>query len=372
MNLRLFAVSVHSASCLRKISAARGGGPQPRGAIRKSTPTAFLLLATAYCGWIALPPAAAQTSPEKPVAVVGEEKLYEKDFMPQIESKLYKIRQQEYELKRRSLEDAIGKKLLLAEAQKQGISEAELLRKEADFKVGEPSDEDVEQQFVAQMFRGGGQITESKDDIREQLKKEAVQQARDAYFLALRQKAGVKIFLLPPQHAVDYDPARVRGNPDAPITMVEFSDFQCPYCEQAYLMMKSLLQKYDGKLKLAYRDLPLQEVQSKIHGAAEASRCAGEQGKFWEYHDLLFENQDAYGEAAFRDFAASLKLNTDQFDSCLESGKYVTQIKQDFQEALRLGATGTPAIFINGVFVNGARPQPEFEEIIEAFLATMN
>lgn len=112
-------------------------------------------------------------------------------------------------------------------------------------------------------------------------------------------------------------------------------------------------------------------MQSKIHGAAEASRCAGEQGRFWEFHDLPFENQGAYGETAFGDFADTLKLNMDQFNACLESGKFKAQIKEDLQEAIRLGAPGTPAFCTNGVFMNGARPQREFEEIIEAELAAL-
>jgi len=325
-------------------------------------------------GWLlaaALPGAMAQGQPQKPVAVFGTEALYEKDYLPQIQSQIYKIRKQEYELRRKAIEDAINKRLLRLEAEKKGATEQDLLRREADSKVAEPTDEEVEQDFVAQMFRNGGQINLSKDQVREQLQQRGVEQARDEYFQRLRAEAGVKIYLLPPALEVSYDPARVRGNPSAKVTIVEFSDFQCPYCLQAYGMIKDLLKKYDGKVKLAYRDLPLQEVQSKIHGAAEASRCAGEQGKFWEYHDLLFENQDEYSEAAFKQFAASLNLNSDQFAICLESGKFKPQIQEDFQEAIRLGATGTPAIFINGVFLNGARPQPEFEEIIEAELTAL-
>ena len=291
--------------------------------------------------------------------------------MPQIESKVYKIRQQEYELKRKALEDAINRKLLRAEAETWGISAEELLLQEADSTVPEPSDSEVEQRYVMQMFRGGGQITESQNDIREQMIQSRRQAAREQYFQMLRQKANVKIYLLPPAMEVEYDPARVRGNPDAKITMVEFSDFQCPYCEQAYAMVKALLRKYDGKVRLAYRDLPLEEVQSDIHGAGEASRCAGEQEKFWEYHDLLFENQDAYGESAFVSFAEHLSLDVDQFSACLESGKFKPLVQKDFDEGIRLGATGTPAFFINGIFVNGARPQPEFEEIIDGLLVAM-
>jgi protein-disulfide isomerase len=222
--------------------------------------------------------------------------------------------------------------------------------------------------FVEQMFGGGGMATQSSDDIRELVKQEAVEAAREEVFRLLRQKAGVKIYLLPPALHVDYDPGRVRGNPDAKITIVEFSDFQCPYCERAYFMVKALLKKYEGKIKLSYRDLPLVEMRSDVQGTAEAARCAGEQGQFWAYHDVLFQNQDAYGQEAFQQFAADLGLNLDRFTACMESGKFKPLIQADYKEGIRLGATGTPAFFINGIPLIGARPQPEFEEIIDALL----
>lgn len=334
--------------------------------------TGFLLF---VCGWLvraALSIAAAQTSQEKPVAVMGEEVFYEKDFLPPIQGQIHKIRLQEYELKRKALENAINKKLLRAEAEKGGMTEGAWLHQEVDSQAAEPTEAEIEQHFVAQMFRNSGQINLTKDQIREQLKQERVRQARDEYFRALREQAGVKVYLLPPRLEVAYDLSRVRGNPDAKITIVEFSDFQCPFCLQAYTTIKDLLKKYEGKIKLAYRDLPLLEVRANAPGSAEASRCAGEQGKFWEYHDLLFENQDEVGEDAFQEYAETLKLDRDQFTTCLESGKFKQPIKEDFQEGIRLGITGTPAFFINGIFVNGAQPQPVFEEIIEVELATMD
>jgi protein-disulfide isomerase len=278
---------------------------------------------------------------------------------------------QEYELKRKALEEAISKKLLQAEAEKLGTTPEELLKKEVDSKVAAPTDQEVEEEFVRQMFQNGGAATQDKDQVREQLKKEFSQDARDDFFQKLRQQAGVKILLVPPKIEVSPDPARVRGNPDAKITIVEVSDFQCPYCLQAYSTVKDLLKKYDGKIKLSYRDLPLQETQGKIPGTGEAARCALEQGKFWEYHDLLFENQDAYGADAFRDFAETLKLDGDKFAACLDSGKYKAPVHADLQEAMRLGIKGTPAFFIDGVPLSGARPQSEFEEVIDAELAAL-
>jgi protein-disulfide isomerase len=310
----------------------------------------------------------AQTN-ERPVAVIGNEALYERDYLPQIQSQVYKIRQQEYELKLKAIEDAVNRKLLAAEAAKLGVTEEELLRREADSKVPEPSPQEVEQRLVTQMFRGG--IPANKDQIAQELKRGKVQQVRDAYFASLRDRAGVKIFLSPPRHTVAADPARLRGNPEAPITIVEFSDFQCPFCYQAYWTIKNVLAKYEGKVKLSYRDMPLTGEEADPNGTAAASRCALEQGKFWEYHDLLFENQDDIGPRVFREYAEDLKLDVPKFDACLESGKFRAAIVADFREGLTLGITGTPYFFINGIPVNGALPQPVFEEIIENELAAL-
>lgn len=311
-----------------------------------------------------------QSSSDRPAAAIGNELIYEKDFLPAVEAEIQKIRTEEYDAKRRALEGVINRRLVQAEAAKRGMKEEELVRQEADSRVGEPEEAAVERIWVEQMFRGG-QFNESKDQIRANLKQQQIGQARQEFFNRLREQAGVKIYLLPPALDVAYDPARVRGNPNAAITLVEFSDFHCPFCRQAYSTVKNLLQKYDGKVKLAYRDLPLMEVDSEL-SAAEASRCAGDQGQFWPYHDLLFESQREYGPSAFVTFAESLHLKTDQFEQCLVSRKHKDEVKRDFQEALRLGAKGTPYFFVNGVPISGARPQQEFEAMIDEQLAALS
>jgi len=334
----------------------------------------LFLLVGGWFGPSICPNATAQTGKEKkekPVATVGDQVLYPEDYLPQIQAQLNDLRKQEYELKLKSLENAINKRLLKAEAQKRGMTEEEFLKKEVDSKVAEPTQEERDQAVVAQMFGTGAPSNIGSGQFDEGLRQEKVQQARDEYFAGLRERAGVKIYLLPDQVDVTYDPARVRGNPDAQITMIEFSDFQCPFCLQAYTTVKNILKKYDGKVKLAYRDLPLQPVPAGMAGSAEAARCAGEQGKYWEYHDLLFENQDEIGEGAFLDHAENLKLDQDRFKACLESGQFKTQVQGDFQEGIRLGIKGTPAFFINGVMVSGAQPQSEFEDIIDAELYLM-
>ena len=145
---------------------------------------------------------------------------------------------------------------------------------------------------------------------------------------------------------VTADPMRLRGNPDAPVTIVEFSDFQCPYCQIAQATVKELLEKYKGKVRLGFRDLPLRQIHPQAQLAAEASRCAAEQGKFWEYHDLLFAGQklDTAGLTAH---AGNAGLDVERFEGCLKSEKYTPMIENDLQMGMKAGVTGTPAFFIN-------------------------
>lgn len=169
---------------------------------------------------------------------------------------------------------------------------------------------------------------------------------------------------------VSFDPARVRGNPQAPVMIIEFSDFQCPFCRKVQPVLKNLLAKYEGRVSLAYRDFPLRGMHGQAELGAEAARCAGEQAKFWEYHDLLFENPQKIDRAGLIGLSRTLKLNESQFESCLSSGKYRPQVERDLQDGIRAGVLGTPAIFVNGVLVSGAEPQATFGRIIEAQLAT--
>ena len=169
--------------------------------------------------------------------------------------------------------------------------------------------------------------------------------------------------------AIPVENAPVRGVGTARVTLVEFSDFQCPFCQKVDLTVKQLLRKYDGRVKVAYRDFPLLEIHPHAAMAAEASRCAGEQGKFWEYHDALFENQSKLDEGSLAERAVSLELNEKLFHDCLANRKFKDQVEADLQEGRKVGIAGTPSFFINGIFLNGSQALTEFEKIIDAQLA---
>jgi protein-disulfide isomerase len=212
-------------------------------------------------------------------------------------------------------------------------------------------------------------FNEVKAQIQPSLKQAKIQQARQDYYAHLREQTKVAVLLSPPRVEVGFDPARVRGNPKAKVMIVEFSDFQCPYCGQVESTLRNLLAKHEGTVALAFRDMPLQQIHPLAPKAAEAARCAGEQGKFWEYHDLLFANQAALDQIGLMDKARTLKLDEKQFESCLSSEKYKAQIQQDSQDGMRAGVTGTPGFFINGVFLNGAQPESAFDNLIQEQLS---
>ena len=183
--------------------------------------------------------------------------------------------------------------------------------------------------------------------------------------------------------SVDDDP--IRGDQNAPITIVEFSDFQCPFCARFHIQtLPLILEQYieTGKVKFVYRDFPIQNIHPNAISAAVASECAHEQDKYWEYHDMLFENQGVWNNAEtisaitiFKEFATKLELNQEQFNSCLDSGKYIDEISNDLTDGRNYGITGTPGFFIGNedigfVKINGAQPFEAFKSVIDSQLNT--
>lgn len=158
------------------------------------------------------------------------------------------------------------------------------------------------------------------------------------------------------------------GPKDAKVTIIEFSDFQCPYCQKAEETVKEVLQNYGDKIRLVYKHFPIQGHKN-AEKAAEAAECAKDQGKFWEMHDLMFENQSKLEIADLKKYALDLNLNSSEFDNCLDSGKYTGKVQNDMDVGISYGVSGTPAFFINGQFLNGAQPVEKFREIIDAELA---
>jgi len=169
---------------------------------------------------------------------------------------------------------------------------------------------------------------------------------------------------------VDDDPAV--GDPNAKVIVIEFSDFQCPFCAKAVQTVKDLKEFYGDQILFVYRDFPIYSIHPLAGKAAEAAECADEQGKFWEYHDTLFEKQQDWitgGAGKFKDYAVELGLDTTSFGECLDSGKYTAEVEADLQAGIAAGVTGTPAFIINGQTVSGAVPLDILKDIVDKELA---
>jgi protein-disulfide isomerase len=173
--------------------------------------------------------------------------------------------------------------------------------------------------------------------------------------------------------STDDDP--IIGSPDAPVTIIEFSDFQCPFCAAFFSeTLPTIKTDYidTEKVRMVYRDFPLSNIHPHAEEAAEAANCASEQGKFWEYHDLLFQNQQIWASGnttvELRGYASNLGLDETAFDQCLSSGRYADEVSKDLMDGQTAGVTGTPTFFINGLKVVGAQPSDVFTSIIDSEL----
>ena len=182
--------------------------------------------------------------------------------------------------------------------------------------------------------------------------------------------------------SIDDDP--MKGNPNAPITIIEFSDYECPFCGRFFENTLPLIEENyinTGKVNFVYRDFPIQSIHPNAAPAAMAAECADDQDSFWSYHDMIFENKNTWAELdgadlinEFKQYAITLGLDTKEFNVCLESGKHLDEVRKDLQDGQNYGITGTPGFFIGNdnsgyIMVSGAKPYPIFEEILDEMLA---
>jgi protein-disulfide isomerase len=320
-------------------------------------------------GWFL---ACSQTPPEAPqtdqpvLALVDGQPITEDDL--DIQGKLVQLQQQRYEITREALEGVIALRLLEAEAGRRGVSLDALLEEEVHVKVQEPSDLEIETFYEQQKQRIRQPLEDVRDRVAEALKAFQAAQLRDELVANLREKGSVEMRLEPPRVPIDLTNAPLRGPADAPVTIVEFSDFQCPFCKRVQPVIKQLRERYPDQVSWRFKDLPLTAIHPGAQRAAEAARCAGEQGKFWEYRDALFGAAQVTLDM-HKEVAETLGLDSESFQRCLSSERHRDAVTGDNEEAGNLGITGTPTFVINGIVLAGAQPIEEFTRVIESELA---
>ena len=285
---------------------------------------------------------------------------------------LYGLREQLHRLERQKLDEYIGAMLLTREAKDRGVSASTLLEQEVSGKTTSVSEEEIEAFYNTYKDRLRVGLDRVHDQIRDHLREQKLEARKNEFFKTLRAKAKVTSYLKPPpvfRADVAINGAPFKGAERAAVTIVKFEDFQCPYCKTVQLTYQELLKRYNGKVRLVHKDLPLDSIHPQARQAAEAARCAGDQGKFWEYHDRLYANSPKAGVEELKSYAKELGLNVTSFDQCVASGKFKGLVQKDLSEGAQLGLTGTPTFFINGRELSGAQPVDAFAAIIDEELS---
>jgi protein-disulfide isomerase len=309
----------------------------------------------------------AQQGPEslQVVAEVGGQKLTLGDLQQQLGGKLLQARYQYYMNQRKALDQLIDDKLLEIEARNRRLSVDELLKTVVYKDVKDPTEDQM------QVYYEGMESTESyaamRDQILDHIRELRRDKARANFVKELRNNARVQILLEPPLIDVNVKDAYAQGPKTSPVTLVEFADYECPYCQKITPELQKLEKEYAGRLAVVHKDFPL-PIHHTSEKAAEAARCAGEQGKFWEYHDVLFYSKQLQISDLKAD-ARVLRLDGDRFDKCLDDGAEAANVKKDLEEAHQLGLTGTPSFFVNGHFFSGAADYGVLKEMVDMELA---
>ncbi len=207
-----------------------------------------------------------------------------------------------------------------------------------------------------------------REKILEKIRQLRIDRAKAAYLQTLQTESTVYIVLAPPSATLEAaDPQMMQGPKNAQVTLVEFADYECPYCQKVAPDVKKLEEDFSNKVSFAFKDFPL-PMHSRAEKAAEAARCASRQNKFWEFHDELFHSKELDVDQ-LKAQARALKLDSEQFDKCLDSGEEAADVDHDRKEGNRLGINGTPSFFINGHFMSGALDYATLRQAIEQQLA---
>jgi protein-disulfide isomerase len=287
-----------------------------------------------------------------------------KDVDDVIRAQMMELRAREYQLRSQALDALVAQALIEKEAQVRGVTTEALYHSEVEARAV-VTEAEAKAYYEANKARMG--TTSEADALRQiqaGLSKQRETERRAAFARELRAKYEVKVLLEPYRVPVEIGTAPVRGNPKAPVTIVEFSDFQCPYCHRARPAVKRVREVYGDQVRFVFRHFPL-DFHAQAEKAGEAAACAGDQGKFWEMHDLLWASPGKLQVADLKAHAETLGLDTAAFNQCLDSGRRDGLVEADLEAGKSYGVSGTPAFFVNGRSLVGAQPFEAFAQVID-------
>lgn len=312
-------------------------------------------------------PAVGQTD-STVVAEINGKKITAEDLEDKEAGKLLQAKYKYYLAERDALDQYIDEQLVEMQAKKEGVTPDELFKRHVSSNIPEPTEDQL--RFYYEGVQTDEPYESARSHIIDTVRQLRIKKAHDAYIAELRGQYGVVVELAQPSAHVDVGSAPRLGSETAPVQIIEFADYECPYCQQVNGDITRLREQFGTKVSVVYKDFPL-PMHPLAAKAAEAAHCAGDQGKFWEYHDSLFETKRLQ-MSDLKEQAQKLNLDMTKFSQCLESGEQTANVKKDSQEGRRLGLQGTPSFFINGHFMSGSIGYMKLRETVLEELGATN
>jgi protein-disulfide isomerase len=310
----------------------------------------------------------AQAAGEGVVARIGEEQITLEQLEKDVRAQLIEIDNARYEALKNGLDRMIADRIIKTEAEARGVTVEALLDSEVKSKLTTPSEEEVVSVYEANKSDlGEATLEQVRPQIVQFLTQRQEALATRGFVDQLRAKYKPQVLLAAPKVEVGTGSLEPRGPAGAPITLVVFSDYECPYCKRAENTLEDVLNAYPDKIRVYHRDFPL-EFHAQARPAAIAARCANEQGKFWPYRRALYTSADLSADR-FKEIADQTGLDRAKFDECVASNKFDAAIAKDIDDGADVGVNGTPAFFVNGRVLSGAQPLDAFKSAIDAELA---
>jgi protein-disulfide isomerase len=305
------------------------------------------------------------------VATIGSKNISQAELEKHVQARLVAIDQERYQALREGLDELVAKELFAQEAKARGITVEALEKTEIKDKVTDPAAADIKELYEVNKEDLGG---ESLENVRPRLvtflRQMQEQKLQEALVAQLKGKHKTSIALRAPVVEVGTGGRPARGNPKAPVKIVEFSDYECPYCKKGEEAVAQVMKEYGDRVQLYYRDFPL-PFHKNARNAALAANCASAQGKFWEYHGKLFAIDELSTEK-MKATAGDLGLDQAKFNACFDNQEFKAAVDKDMEDGQSVGVTGTPTFFVNGRVLTGAQPFEAFKEVIEEELARAN
>jgi protein-disulfide isomerase len=331
------------------------------------------LRAAAQVKVLAQPTAPPATSADRArvLATVNDKKITMGDIEDSLRPLIFNVQEQVYALRKQDIELKVNDTLLAQEAQKKGVTTRALLDAEISAKVPAVTEAQAQTFYNENKDRISGEFAELKTQIIQYIKEQKEQEATRAYAEQLRRASTVQVNLTAPESpafAIATDDQPVKGNAKALVTIIEFTDFECPSCAQQHPVLERIMSEFGDRVRLVVRDFPLSQ-HANARKAAEAAEAAREQGKYWEYVSVLFRNQSALGVDKLREYATQVGLDRTKFDASLDSGKFTEKVQRDLLDGRKLGINGTPTLYVNGKRISN-NSYESMKSAIEAALKT--